>query len=75
MANEAHLRWSDRLAMGLFGLAVGAFPLGLAPFGETPERDCIGTLVIVFAGSGLGWAESAERLDRVLACIELNPSS
>ena len=53
MAKEAHPRRSDALAMGLFGLAVGAFTLGLAQLGEIPERDHIGILVIVLACSGL----------------------
>ena len=53
MANEAHPRRSDALAMGLFGLAVGAFTLGLAQLGEIPERDHIGILVIVLACGGL----------------------
>lgn len=53
LANETHPRRSDALAMGLFGLAVGAFTLGLAQLGEIPERDHIGILVIVLACSGL----------------------
>ena len=53
MANEVHPRRSDRLAMGLFGLAVGAFTLGLAQLGEIPERDHVGILIIVLACSGL----------------------
>ncbi len=53
MADEAHPRRSDALAMGLFGLAIGAFTLGLAQLGEIPERNHIGILVIVLACSGL----------------------
>lgn len=53
IANETHPRRSDALAMGLFGLTVGAFTLGLAQLGEIPERNHIGILVIVLVCSGL----------------------
>ncbi len=53
MANEAHPRRSDALAMGLFGLAVGAFTVGLAQLGEIPERNHIEITVIVFVCGGL----------------------
>lgn len=54
MAGEAHQRRSDVLAMGLFGLAVGSLTLGLVHLGEIPERDHIGTMVVVLACSGFG---------------------
>lgn len=50
---EAHGRRSDVLAMGLFGLAVGALTLGLAQVGAIPDRDYIGALVIALAFGGL----------------------
>ena len=53
MANEAHPRRSDVLAMGLFGLAVGALTFGLAQFGEIPERGHIGITLIVLVCGGL----------------------
>ena len=53
MANEAHPRRSDALAMGLFGLAVGAFTVGLAQFGEIPERNHLEIAIIVFVCGGL----------------------
>ena len=53
MADKVRLRRRDELAMGLFGLAVGAFTLGLAQLGEIPERNHIGVMVIVLACSGL----------------------
>lgn len=53
IANETHPRRSDALAMGLFGLTVGAFTLGLAQLGEIPERNHIGIMVIVLVCSGL----------------------
>ena len=53
MADEAHRRRNDVLAMGLFGLAVGALTLGLAQLGAIPDRDHIGTLVITLAFGGL----------------------
>lgn len=44
MAHEAGPRWSDALAMGLFGLA---------QLGEIPERSHIGITVIVLVCGGL----------------------
>lgn len=43
----------DVLAIGLFGLAVGALTVGLAQIGRIPEADKIGVLVIALAFGGL----------------------
>lgn len=53
MADESHRRRSDVLAMGLFGVAVGALTLGLAQLGAIPDRDHIGTMIIALAFGGL----------------------
>ena len=53
MAGELHSRRIDVLAIGLFGLAVGALTLGSAQLGVIPERDHIGTLVIALAFGGI----------------------
>jgi len=43
----------DVLAIGLFGLAVGALTVGLAQIGRIPEADKFGVLVITLAFGGL----------------------
>ncbi|HJU05840.1 MAG TPA: acetate uptake transporter [Nitrospiraceae bacterium] len=43
----------DVLAIGLFGLAVGALTLGAGQVGIIPESDLIGTLVIALAFGGI----------------------
>ncbi|MEY4705236.1 MAG: hypothetical protein RL042_1438 [Nitrospirota bacterium] len=53
MADELHPRRIDVLAIGLFGLAVGALTLGAEQLGVIPERDHIGTLVIALAFGGI----------------------
>lgn len=53
MAHELHTRRIDVLAIGLFGLAVGALTLGVAQLGGIPARDHIGTLVIALAFGGI----------------------
>lgn len=53
MADEPHRRRNNVLAMGLFGVAVGALALGLGQFGAIPDQDHIGTLVIALAFGGL----------------------
>ncbi|MBA0915529.1 MAG: hypothetical protein ITD36_08400 [Nitrospira sp.] len=53
MAGDEHARRIDVLAIGLFGLAVGALTLGTAQLGLIPERDHIGTLVIALAFGGI----------------------
>jgi uncharacterized protein len=53
MADELHPRRIDVLAIGLFGLAVGALTLGVAQLGGIPDRDRIGTLVIALAFGGI----------------------
>ena len=53
MADELHPRRIDVLAIGLFGLAVGALTLGVAQLGGIPEQDRIGTLVIALAFGGI----------------------
>lgn len=52
MADELHPRRIDVLAIGLFGLAVGALTLGVAQLGGIPDRDIIGTLVIALIFGG-----------------------
>jgi len=54
MADEAHRRRSDALAMGLFGVAVGSLTLGLAKLGAIPDRNHVETLVLALACGGLG---------------------
>lgn len=43
----------DVLAIGLFGLAVGALTVGMAQVGRIPEADKIGVLVIALVFGGL----------------------
>lgn len=43
----------DVLAIGLFGLAVGALTVGLAQVGRIPEVDKVGVLVIALVFGGL----------------------
>jgi succinate-acetate transporter protein len=43
----------DVLAIGLFGLAVGALTVGLAQVGRIPEGDKVGVLVIALVFGGL----------------------
>lgn len=43
----------DVLAIGLFGLAVGALTLGVAQLGGIPESDEVGTLVIALIFGGV----------------------
>jgi len=52
MDDELHPRRIDVLAIGLFGLAVGALTLGAAQLGGIPDRDIIGTLVIALIFGG-----------------------
>jgi uncharacterized protein len=52
MAEEMHPRRIDVLAIGLFGLAVGALTLGVAQLGGIPEQDRVGTLVIALIFGG-----------------------
>ena len=53
MADELHSRRIDVLAIGLFGLAVGALTLGVAQLGGIPEQDRVGTLVIALIFGGI----------------------
>src|SRR5512135_2699339 len=43
----------DVLAIGLFGLAVGALTVGLAQIGRIPDVDKVGVLVIALVFGGL----------------------
>ena len=43
----------DVLAIGLFGLAVGALTVGMAQVGHIPEMDKVGVLVIALVFGGL----------------------
>lgn len=52
MADDIHSRRIDVLAIGLFGLAVGALTLGVAQLGGIPEQDRVGTLVIALIFGG-----------------------
>lgn len=51
--NKKETRQIDVLAIGLFGLAVGALTLGLAQIGWIPETDKIGVLVITLVFGGV----------------------
>ncbi len=51
-AVEYHRR-IDVLAIGLFGLAVGALTLGVAQVGAIPESNKVGTLVIALIFGGI----------------------
>ena len=48
-----HHRRIDVLAIGLFGLAVGALTLGVAQMGAIPQSNIIGTLVIALIFGGI----------------------
>lgn len=48
-----HHRRIDVLAIGLFGLAVGALTLGVAQVGGIPESNKVGTLVIALIFGGI----------------------
>jgi succinate-acetate transporter protein len=53
MSEEEHRRRIDVLAIGLFGLAVGALTLGVAQVGGIPESNKVGTLVIALMFGGI----------------------
>ena len=53
MADDIHARRIDVLAIGLFGLAVGALTLGVAQLGGIPDQDRVGTLVIALIFGGI----------------------
>lgn len=53
MTDDTPKRRFDVLAIGLFGLAVGALTLGVAQLGGIPEQDRVGTLVIALAFGGI----------------------
>jgi len=53
MADDVHSRRIDVLAIGLFGLAVGALTLGVAQLGGIPDQDRVGTLVIALIFGGI----------------------
>ncbi len=53
MIEDLHTRRIDVLAIGLFGLAVGALTLGVAQLGGIPETNKVGTLVIALAFGGI----------------------
>lgn len=50
---ESISRRIDVLAIGLFGLAVGALTVGMAQIGQIPEIDKVGVLVIALVFGGL----------------------
>lgn len=50
---ESNSRRIDVLAIGLFGLAVGALTVGMAQVGQIPEADKVGVLVIALVFGGL----------------------
>ena len=50
---ETVSRQIDVLAIGLFGLAVGALTVGMAQVGQIPEVDRVGVLVIALVFGGL----------------------
>lgn len=50
---ESNSRRIDVLAIGLFGLAVGALTVGMAQVGQIPEMDKVGVLVIALVFGGL----------------------
>jgi len=51
--SETVSRQIDVLAIGLFGLAVGALTVGMAQVGQIPEVDRVGVLVIALVFGGL----------------------
>jgi hypothetical protein len=53
MIEEERLRRIDVLAIGLFGLAVGALTLGVAQVGAIPDSNKVGTLVIALIFGGI----------------------
>lgn len=53
MNGVEHHRRIDVLAIGLFGLAVGALTLGVAQLGGIPESNKVGTLVIALIFGGI----------------------
>lgn len=53
MSDVEHHRRIDVLAIGLFGLAVGALTLGVAQLGGIPESNKVGTLVIALIFGGV----------------------
>ncbi|HKY71292.1 MAG TPA: acetate uptake transporter [Nitrospira sp.] len=53
MQNEDYRRRIDVLAIGLFGLAVGALTLGIAQVGVISESNKVGTLVIALMFGGV----------------------
>ncbi|BCA55128.1 conserved membrane protein of unknown function [Nitrospira sp. KM1] len=53
MLEEERRRRIDVLAIGLFGLAVGALTLGVAQIGGIPESNKVGTLVIALIFGGV----------------------
>jgi len=53
MQGEDYRRRIDVLAIGLFGLAVGALTLGVAQVGAIPESSKVGTLVIALMFGGI----------------------
>ena len=52
MSEVEHHRRIDVLAIGLFGLAVGALTLGVAQIGGIPDSNKVGTLVIALIFGG-----------------------
>jgi len=53
MSVGEHRRRIDVLAIGLFGLAVGALTLGVAQMGGIPDSNKVGTLVIALMFGGV----------------------
>lgn len=53
MSDVEHHRRIDVLAIGLFGLAVGALTLGVAQLGGIPDSNKVGTLVIALVFGGI----------------------
>jgi succinate-acetate transporter protein len=53
MSELDHHRRIDVLAIGLFGLAVGALTLGVAQLGAIPDSNKVGTLVIALIFGGI----------------------
>lgn len=51
--HQKETRQIDVLAIGLFGLAVGALTLGMAQIGWIPETDKIGVLVVTLVFGGI----------------------
>lgn len=51
--SETASRQIDVLAIGLFGLAVGALTVGMAQVGGIPEMDRVGVVVIALVFGGL----------------------